>query len=67
MPVVDTDFAVDGFITVVVGDAETGSGFYAATGHPHGEGFDMVVASVLAFGVRGTSEFTAPDNQRVFE
>lgn len=58
-----------GFVAEFVGRAVTEAGLYAASGHPHGEAFDMVIASGAAFALEhgGASEFASPDNEGVLE
>ena len=46
VPVVDVDFAGDGFVAVLVGFAVGEAAFDAAAGHPEGVAFVVVVAPV---------------------
>ena len=46
VPVVDMDFAGDGFVAVFVGFTVGDTTFDAAAGHPEGVAFVIVVASV---------------------
>lgn len=73
LKIVYVDFVFGDVVGVVVGLAVLKSGFYSAARHPEGEGGAVVVASV-AFGVvdvalaeGGAPEFTAPDDESVFE
>ena len=65
--VVDVDFVLNGFVAVIVGQAVGEAALHAAAGHPHGEGFVVVVAPIVALRVRGAAKFAAPDHQRVLE
>ena len=65
--VVDVDGVFNGFVAVVVGGAVGEAWFGAAAGHPHGEAFGVVVASVGASAVWGAAEFSAPDDEGVIE
>ena len=52
-----------------VGAAMSITAFHAATGHPHGVAAAIVTAAVVGFVViaAATTEFTAPEDQRVLE
>ena len=52
----------------VIGFAMDVTCFQATTGHPHGKGTAVVVATVVAaLHHRRAAEFTAPEHQRVIE
>ena len=67
VPVVDVHFVVHGFVAVVVGEAVVHAAFDAASGHPEGEAFVVVIATVGALAVRGAAELAAPDDEGVLE
>ncbi len=67
VPIVDVHFVVHGFVAVVVGEAVVHAAFDAAAGHPEGEAFVVVVASVGALAVGGAAELAAPDDEGVLE
>ena len=64
--VVYVDDVLDGVVAEFIGVAIAGAAFDPAAGHPHGEAFDMVIATgALRHG--RAAKFTAPDNESVFE
>ena len=65
--VVDVDFVLLGEVAVVVGGAVGDAALHAAAGHPHGEAFGVVIASVAALGGGGAAELATPDDEGVFE
>ena len=67
VPVVDVHFVVHGFVAVVIGEAVVHAAFDAAAGHPEGEAFVVVVASVGALAVGGAAELATPDDEGVLE
>ena len=68
MQVMHVDFAIDGHMADVVGEAVGEAGFEAATGDPDGEAERVVVATGAVFlGIRGAAEFAAPPDDGVFE
>jgi hypothetical protein len=56
----------DGFVSDLIGFAETGATFYARAGHPGHEALRIVIASVFALRDWHASEFTTPDDERGF-
>ncbi len=52
VPIMAANFTVDRFVAVVIAGTVADPGFDAATGHPHGKSFDVVIASVLTFCMR---------------
>ena len=65
--VVDVDLVFNAVISEVVGHTMRNAALYAASGHPHREAVASVLAAVAELSVRGASELTAPQNQRVVE
>ena len=66
--VVDVDFAVDHSEAEFVALAVDVPLLEAGAGHPHCEGFDVVVAAdgFAVFAHWGAAEFSAPDDEGVF-
>lgn len=70
--IADMDGVLGDVVAEVIGIAVDQTAFDTATGHPHCEGTWMVVATVVRFGERSlgvnrAAEFTAPDDEGVFE
>ena len=67
--ITEVDFALDRSRTGLVGFAVDEAAFDATAGHPEGEAVGVVSGLVfpVAGGEAGTSEFSAPDNEGVFE
>jgi hypothetical protein len=67
LEVVDVDGVFDRCPPDFVGCSVDRASFGTSTGHPHAEGVRLVVAAVGSLSQRSSSEFTAPDDQRVIE
>ncbi len=73
LDIVDVDGVLDDIVAEFVGGAVDGAGLNAAAGHPHGEGFGVVVAAAgaaeggVAFDHGGAAEFAAPDDEGFVE
>ena len=65
--IVNVHRIVDGFGTVFISLSVGEAALGAAAGHPHSVAAVVVVAAVTVLGGGGAAEFSAPDNQRVFE
>ena len=68
MEVVDVDLAIDHSEAEFVALAVDVTLLEAGTGHPHREGFDVVVAAdgLAVFAHWSAAEFSAPDDEGVF-
>ena len=68
MEIMDVDFAIDNTEAEFVALAVDVTLLETGAGHPHREGFDVVVAAdgLAVFPHRGAAEFTAPDHEGVF-
>ena len=67
MQVMDVQGGLLGAQAEVVGAADGLATFDASAGHPHRKARGVVVAAIAFLGHRGTAEFTAPDDEGVFE
>ena len=69
MEVAHVDDVFDGIVAEFVGLAVAEAGLHSASGHPHGETFDVVVATGTAFALEHgcSSEFATPNHEGVLE
>ena len=51
----------------IIGCSVYHSPSYSRTGHPHREPKRMMLATIITFSGWSTTEFTAPENQGIFE
>ena len=65
----DVNAVADGGKAKIVGLAEGQARLGSSAGHPHGHRVDVVVTAhcLTNLAHRRTAEFTAPDDERVFE
>ncbi len=67
--IADVDDVLHRVVAEFVGLTIAEAGFDAASGHPHGESFDVVVTTGSAFPLKHgrAAKFAAPDDEGVFE
>ena len=70
--VADADLVLDDIVAIVVGFPVSDTSFDSSTGHPGGETFGVVVASVLiafqlALTISGPSKFPGENNEGLIE
>ena len=67
VPVVNVYFVGDGLGSMLVGGAIALPALDAATRHPDGVTFIVMIASVGGLAVRGSTKFSGPDYESVFQ
>src|SRR5687767_3237538 len=65
--VVHVNFVFDGFVAVIIRQTVGETALDGTAGHPHREGFVVVIAPIGALCVRRSAKLAAPDYQRVLE
>ena len=67
MQVVKMHLVLDGVVAVVVRCAIDKSGLHAATRHPHGEGFGIMIPAIGSLRGGCATKLAAPKHERILQ